>query len=318
MKKALLFLLTISLMLALCSCSSLFLDDVTVVFDFGNGEKASVVMKEGEKISFPELPAIENYMHAGWFYDIEGENPVERDAVVSSDITIYSFWVYDYASATNQIFGDHIRMNVSIRTSCYNTLFGMRVDEVISNGSGVIFDEDDTYYYCLTNNHVTSKKDGHSYIELTVTDCYGNAAPATIEYFDASRDLSVLKFKKGQDVLCCAEFADKAPAVGEIVINLGQPDGLKNALTYGEVLKYATVDLSGEKNDEPKVDFDVMWHDAPMNHGSSGGAVLNDKLELVGVSFAVGHDSNGEFLCGFTIPYGELMSFINEYREKEA
>ena len=316
MKNRLLAVLLLILLFSFCSCFAFPKDEISVTFDLGNGTKETRIIKTNEPIVYPSLPTIENYAHVGWFYDSDGKRPVGENATLDADTTLYSLWMYDYAGVTNEICTDYIRMNLLIKATSFNTRFGLVVSELTSVGSGVIFAEDASYYYCLTNQHVAEKKSGYESIEISVEDCYGNEYGATVEYYDSSYDLAVLRFRKGKNELRVATLADVQCDVGDIVINLGQPEGVKNAVTYGHVTGYDKLVSSIDGKEKSDVDFEVMCHNAPINHGSSGGAVLNDALELVGINFAVGEDADKKIIYAYSIPLDKIREFLKDYKAK--
>ena len=95
------------------------------------------------------------------------------------------------------------------------------------------------------------------------------------------------------------------------MIALGAPDGMDNSVTFGRVTRVDTVSGQGA-TEQTAVAFPVIWHDAPMAHGSSGGALLNDNMELVGVNFAIAtNGQSGEYLYGFCIPISYVREFLN-------
>ena len=314
MKKRIFFVILGFILVALTSCINISNDTALVTYDLGNGVVETRVLKIGDEMSYPELPNIDNYAHIGWFYDKEGKMPVGDGVKVYSDTTVYSLWMYDYAGVTNQIFADQIKINVTVMATSYNMRFGFVNGEVTSTGSGVIFDEDASYYYCLTNHHVAEKKDGYDNLTIKIEDCYGVEHEAMLKYSNSSYDLAVVRFKKGDTELRVAELALTPADIGDIVINLGQPEGLKNAVTYGHVVAYNQLGDSLDGNEESDVEFEVMWQNAPINHGSSGGAVLNDELKLVGINFAAGEDASQEMLYAFSIPVDRVREFIAEYK----
>ena len=98
------------------------------------------------------------------------------------------------------------------------------------------------------------------------------------------------------------------PKVHDYVVALGTPSGLKNAITYGSVLEYGQI-KAGDDESLKKVKFDVVIHNAPLDHGSSGGARLNTGGYLVGINFAGYND--GTYGC--SIPISKVLEFLNVY-----
>lgn len=307
MKKFFSVLSIILLLLAITACSETY--DITFV---AGDETLTIPAVEGGNIEAPEDPTRENYIFDGWFYDKECTKPLGAYDTAISDITLYAGWRFDYADAINRIFDSSVKMNVSVYTASYNTSFGRVTEEVSANGSGVIFKETGSYYYLITNNHVVEKEAGYSKVRYTVTDCYETPYDeVTLISASAEYDLAVLRFKRGEQMLEVAEFAEAEAQPSDIVISISQPEGLKNAVTFGKLEKTESVTLN-EGSEKSEVTFPVIHHTAPVNHGSSGGVLLNEKLEVIGINYAVATDTeSGEFLYGFAIPLDKVLEFID-------
>ena len=221
--------------------------------------------------------------------------PIYRDTV------LYVDFAFDGEKVTNEITTSYIKSLVSIR--CERIGF---ISKEIVTGSGVIFKEDAYYYYVLTNHHVVGENNTYN---LQAYDYKNNSYSAQIysESVSASSkefDLAVLKIRKGEEILKCIKLAEKDLGVGAGCISLGYPNGQKNAITFGTTTGYA------DKVDGHR--FTAMKHTALVNHGCSGGPLLNDKLELVGINYAkVGNDDS--FSGGFAIPLSSIIEFLEEY-----
>ena len=57
------------------------------------------------------------------------------------------------------------------------------------------------------------------------------------------------------------------------------------------------------------VRFDVMTHTAYINHGSSGGPLLNSELKVVGVNFAGSETAEK----GCAVPAEKVAEFLSAY-----
>ena len=279
---------------------------VTFVID---GKSQTKTFGADEEIIYPELPTKENYIFDGWYYDGEGTKPATLGSSLSSEITLYAIWRYDYEAAINSIFDTYIKAAVSVRVDHKKTAgFGFVTASQKVSGSGVIFDEDSNYYYALTNEHVTEEMSGYNVRYVYVYDCYGNEYDAAIVASAPQYDLSILKIAKGEEKLEVLPLATKDASADDIVIAIGTPDGLENSVTFGKVTKIA--ELSSDDS-TGNLGFPVIWHDAPMDHGSSGGVLLNDDFEIVGINYAVGTSpSDGSFLCGLAVGLDKINEFL--------
>ena len=282
--------------------------EITFVID---GESQTETFDIDEEIVYPTLPEKENYIFDGWYYDEEGTRPAALGSSLSSKLTLYAHWRYDYETAINSIFDSYIKATVSVKVEHKKVSgFGFVTASQKVSGSGVIFREDEHYYYLFTNDHVTEEMSGYNARYLYVYDCYGNEYDAAIVASSSQHDLAVLKVAKGEEELEVLPLADKEAEVDDLVIAIGTPDGLENSVTFGKVTKVAN--LSGDTS-AGNLGFPVIWHDAPMDHGSSGGVLLNDKFEIVGINYAVGTaPSDGKFLCGLAVGIEKINEFLSK------
>lgn len=217
------------------------------------------------------------------------------------------FFAPDYREVTNDIFAKYIEMNLIVETKSE-----VASKEITSQGSGVIYAKDSHYYYCLTNAHVVETEANAKNVTYTITDCYGATHKATFVHADRSRDLAVLKFISAEP-LCIVELARFDPYVGQNITVISTSNHLINAVTYGKVKAYDTVKISDSNgNDDTRVTFPVIWHDAPMWDGGSGSVLLNMDMELVGINYAVATNSQGQFYYGFAISVSHVREYLEE------
>ena len=116
---------------------------------------------------------------------------------------------------------------------------------------------------------------------------------------DADNDLAILKVSgKG---FVSLKAADALPKIGSVVYAIGNPRGLENTFSGGMV--------SGHR--EFKQGVKVIQTTTPISPGSSGGPLLNDKGEVVGVttSFLKGSQN-----LNFAVPMAMLQSLIGTQR----
>ena len=172
-------------------------------------------------------------------------------------------------------------------------------------GSGFIWD---TKGNIVTNNHVV---DGATKIEVTFSD--GTTVPATIVGQDPYSDLAVIKVDVSASKLVPVTMADSTQVkVGEIAIAIGNPYGFEGSMTVGTVsglgrdLPTSQVDqASGASYSIP----DVIQTDAAVNPGNSGGVLVNDLGQVIGVTSALESSSGSSSGIGFAIP-AEIVSKV--------
>jgi serine protease Do len=193
--------------------------------------------------------------------------------------------------------------------SVYNTVSGR---SGASTGSGVIFLEDETHYFALTNNHVIYVEPERSNF-YRVNDYLGNEYSATLVVQDASYDLAVVKFLKDKDVpLRLIEFGEDNPSVNENIALIGYPARQINAITLGKVTGYQRISLSDSNTDIVDIQFDVISMDAPVKGGSSGSLVVNENFKLVGILFA-GTRTGANFTQSYAVPLLSVFEFLAKH-----
>ncbi|HEY9772912.1 MAG TPA: trypsin-like peptidase domain-containing protein [Planktothrix sp.] len=158
-------------------------------------------------------------------------------------------------------------------------------------GSGFIVRSDG---YIVTNAHVVR---GHNdKIKVTLND--ERSFDATIVGSDAFSDLAVIKID-AKDLPTLKMGDSKDLRAGEFVVAIGNAQGLGQSVTFGIVsaVGRTLVDINGNIN--------FIQTDAAINHGNSGGPLLNLAGEVVGVNTAI--NERGQSM-GFSTPVDVVKS----------
>ncbi|MDM2422288.1 trypsin-like peptidase domain-containing protein, partial [Mycobacteroides abscessus] len=176
-------------------------------------------------------------------------------------------------------------------------------DDEVAQGSGVVIDPKG---YIITNNHVISdaaKNPGKFKIEVIFND--SKKVPANLVGRDPKTDIAVLKVDN-VDNLTVARLGDSDKvAVGAEVIAFGSPLGLRSTVTGGIISAlHRPVPLSGEGSDTDTV-IDALQTDAAINHGNSGGPLIDMKSQVIGINTAGKSLSDSSSGLGFAIPINE-------------
>jgi 2-alkenal reductase len=160
-----------------------------------------------------------------------------------------------------------------------------------ASGSGVIISKDG---YIVTNNHVV---EGAASLAVTFAD--GTRHNATLVGTDPLSDLAIIQVKDA--IPGYAPLGDSAALQpGETVIAIGSPLGdFKNSVTVGVVSALnRTVPGSGQEG--------LIQTDAAINHGNSGGPLVNLRGEVIGINTLVvrgsGTSSDQAEGLGFSVP----------------
>jgi len=169
-----------------------------------------------------------------------------------------------------------------------------------SAGSGIILSKDG---YIVTNNHVVAS--GES---ITVTLSDGTAYPAYVIGSDAYTDIAVLKISA--DGLQAAEIGDSDQVeVGQAAVAIGNPTG--------QLLGTATAGIISAVNRNVLVNnvvMNLLQTDAAINAGNSGGPLLNQYGQVIGVT-SVKVSMTGYEGLGFAIPINTVIPIVKELVE---
>ena len=166
---------------------------------------------------------------------------------------------------------------------------GQRVPRVQRGlGSGVIATADG---YVLTNNHVV---EGASEVRVELAD--GRTLTAKVIGTDPATDLAVVKIvAKG---LSAVEFGDSdAVKVGDVALAVGNP------LDVGQTVTSGIISAKGRQTPGQGEGYqDFIQTDAAINHGNSGGALVNAGGQLIGINSQILTPTDGNVGLGFAIP----------------
>jgi S1-C subfamily serine protease len=181
-------------------------------------------------------------------------------------------------------------------------------DQEGSQGSGVVVDGRG---YIVTNNHVISEAAVNpAQYKMYVVFNDGEEVPANLVGRDPKTDLAVLKVDN-VDNLTVAQMGDSDKLqVGEEVVAAGAPLGLRSTVTHGIVSAlHRPVPLSGDGSDTDTV-IDGIQTDAPINHGNSGGPLIDMNSNVIGINTAGKSLSDSASGLGFAIPVNEVKAVV--------
>ena len=105
---------------------------------------------------------------------------------------------------------------------------------------------------------------------------------SSVESIDKVNDIVVFKLDVPDNtILPYISIAKGEIQIGDTIYTIGNPRGLNNTFSSGEISQFRTI--NGSK---------VIQISAPIDHGSSGGALLNDRGEAIGITTG-GLDDSG-------------------------
>jgi putative serine protease PepD len=170
-----------------------------------------------------------------------------------------------------------------------------------ATGTGFVYDSDG---HIVTNEHVI---DGASSVSVKLAD--GSTWKATVVGSDASSDLAVLKIAAPASKLTPLALADSsAVAVGDGVVAIGNPFGLDGTVTSGIV---SAVDREITAPDSTPIERAIQT-DAAINHGNSGGPLLDLQGKVIGVTSQIESDSGGNDGVGFAVPSNTVRAVAGQ------
>ena len=181
-----------------------------------------------------------------------------------------------------------------------------------SEGSGVIYKNENGYAYIVTNYHVIAKSQ-----ELEVLLADGTREKAELVGSDQWTDLAVIRIAN-TNVSTVAEFANSDEVeVGQTAIAIGSPLGSEFATSVAQGIVSATnravaTDVDGDGQEDWVVT--AIQTDAAINPGNSGGALINSAGQVIGINSMKISKSSVEGM-GFAIPSNEVVSIIKQLEE---
>lgn len=281
-----------------------------VTYIFNNGDdNLSVKVTKGQKVLEPDQPISDGFIFAGWYTESSFKNKFDFNTEITANTYLYAFFATDIEKYIEDIKDEVLAENITVKTEATKKE-GLHIYLISSTGSGVIFHETQNYYYFLTNNHVTTPATGYTLSDYSVMDYkYNWYDNVNILYQDPAYDLAVGRFKKSSFELQVANLESSNALKSSDVIAVGQPNGSTNTVTLGTISSYIKTTLSDDST-QSNVTFDVIKHTAETATGSSGGALYNSDLCIVGISYAGATTESGEFVYSLAIPIEKVHEFL--------
>jgi putative serine protease PepD len=169
-----------------------------------------------------------------------------------------------------------------------------------AQGSGFVYD---TAGRVITNQHVI---DGAEAMKVTFWN--GKTYSAKLVGSDASTDTAVIKVDAPASMLHPLAVADSGTVqVGDGVVAIGSPFGLEETVTSGIV---SALHRQMTSPNNFTID-DSIQTDAAINHGNSGGPLLNMQGKVIGVTAQIESDSGGNDGVGFAVPSNTVRQIAN-------
>jgi S1-C subfamily serine protease len=171
-------------------------------------------------------------------------------------------------------------------------------------GSGFVIDKAG---HIITNYHVVQ---GASRVEVSFSN--NERKPARVVGVDPATDVAVLQVRTHSRALVPLQLGDSDTVlVGDPVVAIGNPLGEDRSITSGIVsaLQRRIYSPSGYPIDH------AIQTDAALNHGNSGGPLLNARGQVIGVNSQIqtaGGSDGGNIGIGFAIPINTVKQIAAE------
>ena len=170
-------------------------------------------------------------------------------------------------------------------------------------GSGVIISNDG---YIVTNNHVI---DGAEKLEVTLND--NSKYNATVVGTDPNTDIALIKINGAKNLHPITFGNSDNVKVGEWAVAVGNPFGFNSTVTAGIISAkgrgLAESSSMGIKS--------FIQHDAAVNPGNSGGALVNMAGELIGINTMI-YSTTGTYSgCSFSVPSNTVKKVVTDLKQ---
>lgn len=254
-------------------------------------------------------------------------------------ILLISFFLHSIKSFLNQAMNSEfiekvgkypLSANIKIVQLKYRSDGKNSSTAVSAGGSGVIIRREGNKYYALTAEHVIEESDNVDKTQIVVmgyddldfanslskggkfqgiANYYRKFPEAVVEYSNDKYDLAVISFitDKAYTVL---SVADETPEYGDIVASMSNPYGKRNIVTAGKISSRKPVPFGDGAG---KMRYPIIKHTSIISEGSSGSALLNENLEIVGINLGGGENIFRKHISGMAMPSNLILDFLEEW-----
>jgi S1-C subfamily serine protease len=191
-------------------------------------------------------------------------------------------------------------VHITATTEAADVFGGTQQQQAI--GSGFVIDKAG---HIVTNYHVV---EGARTVEVSFSN--NESMKAKVVGTDPATDVAVLKVNTPSRALKPLTLGDSSAVhVGDQVIAIGNPLGYDRSVTSGIV---SAVQRSIAAPNQVSTIGHVIQTDAALNHGNSGGPLLNAAGEVIGVNAQIApSSSNANIGIGFAIPINTVKQIAS-------
>ncbi len=227
---------------------------------------------------------------------VKKADPAVVSIVVSKDVPILEKY---YSNPFGDLWGDNFFSIPQYRQN------GTEKKQV-GAGSGFIVSADGLV---VTNRHVVSDESA----SYTLYTNEGKSYDVEVVARDTYLDLAILRIKGGKDFPYLS-FADSDKILlGQTVVAIGNALGeFRNSVSVGVVSGLSRSITAGDGQGNSEVLERVIQTDAAINHGNSGGPLLDINGKVIGVNVAVAEGSEN---IGFALPGNAIKNALESVKK---
>jgi len=239
-----------------------------------------------------------------------------------------------YNQGTNKEFIEKIENNVisgNIKIVRLNHKSGFNTTSISRSpgASGVIIRKEGERYFALTANHVMTEMDNVDKTQFVTmryddqdftfsqikeesfkgsADYYMEFPEIKVERTSEKYDLALISFESDKE-FTVVTLAENDPEYGDKVAAMSNPYGKRNVVTIGHIGNKKNWSFEDEAG---KIQYPIIKHSAVLSEGSSGSALLNEDLEIVGINLGGNENILHRFISGMAMPIDQIRIFLAE------
>lgn len=134
----------------------------------------------------------------------------------------------------------------------------------------------------------------------------------TVEYTSKKSDLALISFRSDK-AYTALSLAEDSPQYGDKIASMSNPHGKRNIVTAGKI---GSKKLWNYEDESEKVKYSIVTHSSVISEGSSGSALLDEDLDIVGINLGGNENLFRQFVSGMAMPNDQVRAFLEEWIEK--